>query len=244
MIVSLSQVSRPHFLPVPERRRAVIIGAGAAGLTAAMHIGEHALLLEQRSAVGSIGSDIRRGVGELRARELHEWTGTPVGGYSTTAERVRITRWEPPALAPESPQTVTPSRQSLGGLVPLLRGELRLETRVARLMPALRRVELANGGAIIYDKLVSTVKLLDLVELLGEYVPSRVRSSHSLMNWLNARDVELADEESRELLGEASPFVAGRRAAERVTEALERRFRAPRTPQDSWRFHSPSPAEC
>ncbi len=224
MILSLTRFPQTGLQRAPERRRVVIIGAGAAGLTAAMHIGEHALLLEQRSEVSS-------GISEAGAAAAapREWIGTAVGGYATGEEQVRITRWTAPVLTSESP-AATESRQSMRSLVPLLRGELRLDTRVTRLTPMLRRLELATGAAIVYDKLVSTVRLPDLVELLGEYVPTRVRTSQSLMHWLNARDVELADEDSRALLGDADPFAAGRRAAERVAEALERKFRASREP--------------
>jgi glycine/D-amino acid oxidase-like deaminating enzyme len=37
----------------PERRRIVIIGAGAAGMTAALHIGAHSVLIERRTQIGA-----------------------------------------------------------------------------------------------------------------------------------------------------------------------------------------------
>ena len=49
MVYQLKTDLRPAMQPIPpERRRAVIIGAAAAGISAAYHLGEHCLLLDQR----------------------------------------------------------------------------------------------------------------------------------------------------------------------------------------------------
>ena len=241
----------------PERRRVVVIGAGAAGLTAALHIGEHSVLLEQRSQVSTIymgdvpeggdddcksgfplgvagagitgaedgGADsARTGVSAWERQEIAR--ACAPSPQAQQGEPVVVARWVPPQLdATRSPSTDEPARESLQSLVPLLRGELRLDSRVSRIAPAARRVELADGSSIVYDKLASSISSSDLIELLQPELPDRIRSHQGLMYWLAARDIELLDESTQFLYGDTNPFAAGRRVAESIKRALAQKFR-------------------
>jgi hypothetical protein len=264
MIVTFpSRTSAPCAGAAPERRRVVIIGADAAGITAALHIGEHGVLLERRAHVGAIfegtqaqggfddcksnvpmgpagardaghqdlGADrARQGVSTWERQAIaracapgHGETGRQAGEESDT---VVVARWIPPRLDPvDEPAIDSQSRASLESLVPLLRGELRLRTRVVRIAPAAHAVELADGRTIVYDKLVSSLQSIELIGLLQPELPDRIRSHQGLMYWLAARDVELIDDSTQFILGDVNAFAAGRRVAETVKRALAQKFR-------------------
>jgi hypothetical protein len=257
MIIPHPACSSERRVPaVPERRRVVVIGAGAAGMTAALHIGTHSVLVEQRSQVGSflVGTlegdthdrkssftlgTARTGVarGENRRADrqregLSAWERQEIVDACTPAgpegeDPVVVARWIPPLLGAADAASGEASSESLQSLVPLLRGELRLEKRVSRILPAARRVEFEDGTAIVYDKLVSSIPAADLVGILHPGVPGRIRSHQGLMYWLSARDVELLDSTTQFLLGDPNPFAAGRRVAETVQRALAQKFRPP-----------------
>jgi glycine/D-amino acid oxidase-like deaminating enzyme len=254
---------------LPERRRVVIIGAGAAGFTAALHIGEHSVLLEQRFQVGAIsdceagcdaqgGSDDRKSsfpLGATRIGQGADAAGTQDGGTEgrrsgvSARERQEVaractpdhrqasrqagedtapvdaTRWIPPRLDPDAESIDVQSSESLQGLVPLLRGELRLGVQVTRIVPAAHLVVLADGRTILYDKLVSSIESIELVGLLQPLLPSRIRTHQGLMYWLAARDIELLDDSTQFLYGDLSPFAGGRRVAQTVQRALAQKFR-------------------
>ncbi len=191
---------------VPERRRIVIIGAGAAGITAALHLGEHSLLLERRAQLGEVSTGCEAG------SDIHD--------------HHVVARWIPPRLDPiEDSSQESNTRESLESLVPLLRGELRLRTRVTRISPATHAVELADGSTIVYDKLVSSLPPIELIGLLQPGLPNRIRSHQGLMYWLAARDIELLDDSTQFVLGDVNAFAAGRRVAATVKRALAQKFR-------------------
>lgn len=241
----------------PERRRVVVIGAGAAGLTAALHIGEHSVLIEQRSHVGTIdtGREPEGGSDDLKSGFSLGVAGTGIAGAedgradgprpgisawerqeivracapgreAEDGETVVVARWVPPPLdAAQAASADEPARESLQNLVPLLRGELRLDTRVSHITPAAHRVDLADGGSIVYDKLASGIPSSDLIDLLHSELPGRIRSHQGMMYWLAARDIELLDESTQFLYGDTSPFAAGRRVGESIKRALAQKFR-------------------
>jgi hypothetical protein len=264
-----SRTAGPKAGTIPERRRVVIIGAGAAGITAALHLGEHSLLIEQRPHVGTIytgagaqgGSDDwtnshpmgaarpraaggenpgadreRQGLSTWERQEIARTCSSPgkaglengrpqIAGRED-GEPVVVARWIPPRLEPTDPAAQeAESRESLETLVPLLRGELRLGSRVIRIAPSLRRLDLADGRAIVYDKLVCSVPSGEMILLLQPELPDRIRSHQGLMYWLAARDVDLVDDATQFLSGDANPFAAGRRVAETVIRALAQKFR-------------------
>ena len=244
----------------------VIIGAGAAGITAALHIGAHSLLIERRLHVGCIdnshqgpraegGSHDRKSsfplgiaraglagaqdAGADRKRQgVSAWErqalassctpdhGATYGESAEGGEPVVVARWIPPSLeAAEDASPPANARESLQSLVPLLRGELRLGAQVTRISPAARRIELADGRVIVYDKLVSSIDTIALIGLLQPELPARIRSHQGLMYWLAARDVELVDDSTQLLYGDVNAFAAGRRVAETVKRALAQKFR-------------------
>jgi hypothetical protein len=249
MIVAFpSRRSNAENTSAPERRRVVVIGADAAGITAAFQIGEHSLLLEKRTQVGADtrGLEAQGGSDDRKRQGLSTWERREVAAACTsdngetggkTREDCRplnalssndaggVARWIPPRLDPVDEGTGPDSRRSLRGLLPLLRGELRLGARVTRIVPMLHMVELADGGRIIYDKLISSIQAVDLTALLQPQLPNRIRTHQGLLYWLAARDVELVDESTQFLFGDVDAFAAGRRIAETVKRALAQKFR-------------------
>jgi hypothetical protein len=208
----------------------VVIGAGAAGMTAALHLGEHSVLIEQRSQVGTIylghGSEggPQTGMSAWERQEVSRACAPIPDGQG--GEPVVVARWVPPQLdASQDASANQSASESLQSLVPLLRGELRLDTRVTRIVPAAHRVDLADGSSIVYDKLVSSIPSSDVLDLLQSELPDRIRSHQGLMYWLSARDVELLDESTQFLYGDTNPFAAGRRVAETIKRALAQKFR-------------------
>jgi hypothetical protein len=91
MIVSL----RPgHWFPiaasVPQRRRVIILGATEAGVSAAFHLGETALLLERRGGRG-VTSFERHALCEVVTRwDPPELTGTPCDLPDLTSAETRL----------------------------------------------------------------------------------------------------------------------------------------------------------
>jgi protoporphyrinogen oxidase len=77
------------------------------------------------------------------------------------------------------------------GFVPQLRGELKLDARVARIEPSKRLVVLADGASYVYEKLVSTVPLPALIDMLGEEAPPRIRRAAAQLRHVSVRCVNL-----------------------------------------------------
>jgi hypothetical protein len=137
----------------------------------------------------------------------------------------------PPILGPDAADDVHDEQEeraeplSLRALVPLLRGELRLGATVVRISPAQRLVELADGARFVYDKLLSTVALAALTEMVLAELPWRIRCEETLRYWLNARDIEVADSATRKCYGDVDEFAAGKRIADVIKRALADKFR-------------------
>jgi len=248
----------------------VVIGASAAGITAALHLGEHCVLLEKRAQVSALtgcqaqgGSDDRKsslpmgatcagttgaqdGGADRKRPGLSAWERQEIAhacapdhreagregdeddqpDAQTDGQIVVVARWIPPRLDPADAASIdADSPESLLRLVPLLRGELRLGARVTRIAPAARLVELADGRAIIYDKLVSSIESIQLIGLLQPELPNRIRTHQGLMYWLAARDIELVDDSTQFVYGDVTPFAGGRRVAQTVQRALAQKFR-------------------
>lgn len=234
-------------LPVaPERRRILVIGAGPTGMSAAFHLGEHCLLLEQRDSLEDshdcshdlpLGTAYGGGLGDEDADSDGD------GSAVTPAERkalfiscssharadsgectlIHVARWQPPDLAGKSapPLRAPPSVRTLS---PLLRGELRLSSRVVRIAPEAHLLELVDGKRFIYDKLVSTLPLAATELLATHDLPSHVRRDETLRYWLSEHDIEVADRTTQDFYGDLDEFAAGKRIAEHLGHALALKF--------------------
>lgn len=77
------------------------------------------------------------------------------------------------------------------GFLPRLRGELQLEARVVRVVPAEREVVLADGSAVGYEQLISTMPLPKLIEMIGAEAPEYVRQAAKELRHVSVRCVNL-----------------------------------------------------
>ncbi|HEX6398137.1 MAG TPA: FAD-dependent oxidoreductase, partial [Steroidobacteraceae bacterium] len=159
----------------PEHRRTVVLGAGPAGLSTAYHLGKDCLLLEQHERVG----------GSCRSFEERGFVFDH-GGHAMKSS-------EPYVLEMYAMLGNAAGRRGLqslmNGFLPQLRGQLRLNARVTRVLPSKHQLVLADGTSYSYDKLVATVPLPTLVDLLGEEAPTRVRRAacelrHQSSRWV------------------------------------------------------------
>jgi hypothetical protein len=217
MVHELKARSQSPSQPVPpERRRVIVVGAGATGMAAAFHLGEHSLLLESSHALDDTNQAHDLTLGSARA---------------STRPMIHVARWQPPSLAPvpaaptQEEREERAERLSLRALIPLLRGELRFGATVVHISPSQRLVELADGARFVYDKLLSTVPLMALTEMVLAELPWRIRCDETLRYWLNARDIEVADFATRLCYGDVDEFAAGKRVADVIKRALADKFR-------------------
>jgi glycine/D-amino acid oxidase-like deaminating enzyme len=240
--------SAPRPMP-PQRRRVIIIGAGAAGISAAFHLGEHSLLLERRKTIdqnleNTIDQPHHLPLGNTRARALGledrradgERPGVSIDERQALTGRHRkgihplihfqVARWEPPELSVNRTDRQGVDSEGADGraLIPLLSGELRFGAEVARISPLHRLVELADGTRYVYDKLLSTIPLMALTELVLAQLPWRIRCDETLRYWLNARDIEVTDAATRLCHGDADGVAAGKRIADLIRRALAEKF--------------------
>ncbi|HEV7609314.1 MAG TPA: hypothetical protein VGO61_18390 [Steroidobacteraceae bacterium] len=248
MLYFLNSPASPRQVsPPPQRRRAIIIGAGPTGMSAAYHLGEHSLLLEQRTSLEDFHDrSNHRSMGAARIRSVGREDGGADGERPGTscAERkalfiscsstgkafadeqalIHVARWQPPEL---QATTIDEDRCGTPGapaLLPLLRGELRLGARVVRVSPSQHMVELAGGARFVYDKLLSTISLSSLAGMVMHEIPPHVRRDESLRYWLSEYDIELGDRGTQVSRGDLDDFVAGRRIAGQIGRALAAKF--------------------
>jgi glycosyltransferase involved in cell wall biosynthesis len=159
----------------PEHRRTVVIGAGPAGLSTAYHLGKDCLLLEQHERVG----------GSCRSFEERGFVFDHGGHAMASSEPYVLEMY---AMLGHSGRR---GMQALmNGFLPQLRGQLRLNARVTRVLPSKHMAVLADGSSYVYDKLVATVPLPVLVDLLGDEAPTRVRRAacdlrHESSRWVH-----------------------------------------------------------
>jgi hypothetical protein len=232
--------------PAPERRRAIVIGGDRTGISAAFHLGEHCLLIERRvfledshddphdfpmgpASGGALGTETiaadreQQAVSSAERRALFISCGSSSGG-ANDGKLIHIERWRPPSFTP-IPVDDHSSQASVRDLIPLLRGEVRLDSRVVRISPSRHLIELAGGGRIVYDKLLSTLKLSSISRMVMHELPARVRCDEILRYWLGENDVEVADRATQEYFGDFDEIAAGKRVADQITAALQLKFR-------------------
>ena len=245
MIHRLAPPTRSTPPAPPQRRRVIVVGAGLTGMSAALHLGEHCLLLERRSELedehddeidvplgpacaGTVGGEDRVPGGARPAIAGGQHSSFVVGrGSNGTAEPgahalIRLERWQPPDLTAARASATSPSARILA---PLLRGELRLDARVVRVDPATRALELEDGLRFVFDKLISTMPLGALASMVTHELPGRVRNDAALRYWLQDHDIEVGDRVTRELYGDIDEYLAGKHIVERIAPALAEKFR-------------------
>jgi UDP-galactopyranose mutase len=79
----------------------------------------------------------------------------------------------------------------MDGFLPQLRGELRLNAKVTRVVPSKHLVMLQDGTSYEYQKLISTMPLPVLISLIGEEAPTRVREAARALRHVSVRCVNL-----------------------------------------------------
>jgi hypothetical protein len=226
-----------------------VIGGGRTGISAAFHLGEHSLLIERRISLedshdrshdfpmgtpggGALGVEAtgahrqEPGVSTPERRALFISCSSSGGAGAYDQKLIHIERWRPPALAPMTQGDEHSDPPSARALIPHLRGELRLDTRVVRISPLMHLIELANGGQIIYDKLLSTLNLASLARLVMHELPARIRCDEMLRYWLGENDIEVADRLTQDFFGDLDELAAGKRVADQISAALQSKFRS------------------
>jgi glycosyltransferase involved in cell wall biosynthesis len=186
LIDDLAQRQQKRRVPVTQAitrpsdaRRAVIIGAGPAGLSAAYHLGKESLLLEQHERVG----------GSCRSFEERGFVFDHGGRAMNSADPYVLEMYS--MLGGRRGAGNTGLQALMNGFLPQLRGQLKLNTRVARVLPSRHLVVLADGSSCQYEKLVSTIPLPMLVDLLGEEAPTRIRRASCELRHQSSRWVYL-----------------------------------------------------
>jgi UDP-galactopyranose mutase len=79
----------------------------------------------------------------------------------------------------------------MDGFLPQLRGELRLNAKVTCVVPSRHLLMLKDGTSYEYQKLISTMPLPVLINLIGEEAPARVREAARALRHVSVRCVNL-----------------------------------------------------
>jgi len=204
-----SAVFAPRRRGTDAKYENVVIGAGPTGLAATLALSKDTLLVERADRIG----------GQCRSIEREGFTFDNAGRVMCSRDpyvRALYERllganvhWQPaatwtfrdgalePAPVDETAETRFgyPLRGGLqalmDGFLPLLPGQLRLNTHVVTVDTAARRVGLSSGESIGYQNLVVTTALPELVQMLGEWAPAGVRESAQALRCTGLRCVHL-----------------------------------------------------
>ncbi len=79
----------------------------------------------------------------------------------------------------------------MDGFLPLLEGELALNTQVSAVSPSRKTVTFANGRTVAFNTLISTMPLPRLVEAIGAEAPAFVREAARQLRHVSVRCVNL-----------------------------------------------------
>jgi protoporphyrinogen oxidase/glycosyltransferase involved in cell wall biosynthesis len=79
----------------------------------------------------------------------------------------------------------------MNGFLPHLRGDVKLNARVTRIVPSRHLVALSDGTGYVYEKLVSTMPLPKLIEMLGDAAPARIHKAAAQLRHVSVRCVNL-----------------------------------------------------
>ncbi|HET9864410.1 MAG TPA: FAD-dependent oxidoreductase [Steroidobacteraceae bacterium] len=187
---ALQALTRPT-----EHRRSVVVGAGPAGLSAAWHLGASCLLLEQHDKIGgSCRSFVEGGFNFDHGGRAMASADPAVHAMYARLLGENLA-WHATLAEPGAPRLALPRRGGMqavmDGFLPQLRGELRLNARVARLSASRHVAVLADGSSYRYDGLIGTLPLPMLVDLLGDEAPTRVRRAAGELQYESSRWIHL-----------------------------------------------------
>jgi UDP-galactopyranose mutase len=170
--------------------KTVIVGAGATGLCAAMHLGSETLLLERESRVGGTCRSVRENgfTFDLAGHVMR--SGDPyVDRLYTLLLRDNV-RWHANGTTFGYP--IRGGFQALmDAFLPYIQGEVRLNTPVERVSPDRGEVLLGDGSVIPYGALVSTMPLPQLVLSLGAEAPEEIREAAAGLRHVSMRCVNI-----------------------------------------------------
>ena len=79
----------------------------------------------------------------------------------------------------------------MDGFLPLLHGEIKLNAKVASVVPSKHMVVLETGASYVYEKLISTMPLPRLIACIGDEAPDRVRAAAESLRHVSVRCVNL-----------------------------------------------------
>ncbi|MDB5390009.1 MAG: UDP-galactopyranose mutase [Planctomycetaceae bacterium] len=79
----------------------------------------------------------------------------------------------------------------MDGFLPLLKGPLKLRTRVVGFSPKRHQVTLSDGSVVNYEHLVSTMPLPVLIRLAGDEAPQEVQEAAFALRYISVRCVHL-----------------------------------------------------
>jgi hypothetical protein len=184
----------PACARAPQRCRVVVLGATEAGVSAAFHLGESALLLEQREITGEAD-----GVKVWEPPELN-------------------------ADSPPEPTPRCTWNDVLRTLESLTCAETRLGRRVTEIHTSAHRLQVSTGESFVYDKLVCTLRFPELRELIVDETPACIRNLEGWRNWLSGRDIELLDVATQIARGDIDCAAAGKRMAETIHHEMAVRY--------------------
>lgn len=79
----------------------------------------------------------------------------------------------------------------MSGFLPHIQGEIQLNAEVVEISPAKRQVILANGECFHYNSLISTLPLPELIKMMGQDAPPKIRSAARGLRHVSVRCVNL-----------------------------------------------------
>ncbi len=79
----------------------------------------------------------------------------------------------------------------MDGFLPLLKGDIRLNAQVARVLPKARKLVLRDGTHYRYEKLISTAPLPKLVQMIGSEAPEHVVAAAKRLRHVSVRCVNI-----------------------------------------------------
>lgn len=77
----------------------------------------------------------------------------------------------------------------MSGFLPYIQGKVKLNAEVTRVSPSKRLVTLADGKSFHYESLISTLPLPELIKMMGEEAPAKIRAAANGLIHISVRCV-------------------------------------------------------